>query len=410
MVENIETIGQAMERCRQETLRLLHRIPPALGDRQWHPDFSPIDWHFGHIAFTEALWLLPEPERERFHGPAYQKLFRADGLPKAQRCALPDRDAIEQYLGDVRAAVERVWQSAPSPWDQGKTRLWWWLLQHEVQHSETISFLSHLAGIDLGVDQPHYSTDSQKSPLEAAMVAIPAGAFCQGSEQIWAQDNERPAHGVEVEQFWLDKYPVTQAQYQQFIDGGGYQQSKYWTEAGWQWRSTANITAPLYWQPESKTQDHPVYGVSAYEAEAYAHFVGKRLPTEQEWERAARWSGEHHSSTYPWGEALPSLELCNFNNHHGQTTPVNYYDQGLNQAGCYDLLGNVWEWTASTFEPYKNFQPYPYRGYSQVYFDGEHRVMRGGSWATRSWGLRASFRNWYHPWIRQVLVGFRCAS
>ena len=141
-----------MERCRTETLRLLHRIPPTLGDRQWHPDFSPIDWHFGHIAFTEALWLLPEQERQQFPGPAYQKLFRADGLPKAQRCALPDRDTIEQYLGDVRAAVERVWQSAPYPWDQEKTRLWWWLLQHEVQHSETISFLSHLAGIDLGVN------------------------------------------------------------------------------------------------------------------------------------------------------------------------------------------------------------------------------------------------------------------
>ncbi|WP_223342906.1 DinB family protein [Synechocystis sp. PCC 7339] len=113
MVEDIETIEQTMKRCRTETLRLLHRIPPTLGDRQWHPDFSPIDWHFGHIAFTEALWLLPESERERFHGPAYQKLFRADGLPKAQRCALPNRDAIEQYLGDVRAAVERVWQSPP---------------------------------------------------------------------------------------------------------------------------------------------------------------------------------------------------------------------------------------------------------------------------------------------------------
>ncbi|AIE74842.1 hypothetical protein D082_23140 [Synechocystis sp. PCC 6714] len=399
-----------MDQCRVETIRLLHRIPPALGDRQWHPDFSPIDWHFGHIAFTEALWLLPEQEREKFHPPAYQKLFRADGLAKSERCALPGRDAIEQYLGAVRAAVELVWESSIGSSDQGQIRLWWWLLQHEVQHSETISFLSHLAGIDLGVNTHDFAVDPQREMLEAPMVAIPAGGFYQGSGEIWAQDNERPAHWVEVEQFWLDQYPVTQAQYQKFIDAGGYQQSKYWTEAGWQWRSAQNITEPFYWQGAGKKSNHPVYGVSAYEAEAYANFFGKRLPTEREWERAARWSSQHSSSPYPWGETLPSEERCNFDNCHGQTTPVNYYHQGRNQANCYDLLGNVWEWTASPFEPYDNFQPYPYRSYSQAYFDGQHRVMRGGSWATRSWGLRASFRNWYHPWTRQVLVGFRCAS
>jgi ergothioneine biosynthesis protein EgtB len=409
VVDNIDAIKQAMDQCRAETLRLLHSIPPSLGDHQWHPDFSPIDWHFGHIAFTEALWLLPDHKRQKFHPPIYQKLFRADGLPKSERCALPGRAAIEQYLQGVRAAVETVWTSCNQGWDHGQMRLWWWLLQHEVQHSETISFLSHLANINLGVNAHNFASDPQMA-LETTMVAIPTGGFYQGSGEIWAQDNERPAHWVEVEQFWLDQYPVTQGQYRQFIEAGGYQQSKYWTETGWQWRSKHNVKEPFYWQGVDKKANHPVYGVSAYEAEAYANFVGKRLPTEREWERAARWSGQNNSNTYPWGETCPTQERCNFNNHHGQTTPVDYYDQGQNQAGCYDLLGNVWEWTASTFAPYENFQPYPYPGYSQAYFDGQHRIMRGGSWATGSWGLRSSFRNWYYPWTRQVLVGFRCAS
>ena len=140
------------------------------------------------------------------------------------------------------------------------------------------------------------------------------------------------------------------------------------------------------------------------------------MPTEVEWEKAARWSRGENLESFPDlqnCQEFPELspETANFNNYFGQPTPVNYYDQGKKiSTGCQDLLGNVWEWTSSIFTPYENFQPYPYPGYSQVYFDGEHRVMRGGSWATRTWGLRPSFRNWYHPWTRQILVGFRCAS
>ncbi|MCJ8280089.1 MAG: formylglycine-generating enzyme family protein, partial [Rivularia sp. ALOHA_DT_140] len=147
-----------------------------------------------------------------------------------------------------------------------------------------------------------------------------------------------------------------------------------------------------------------------YEAEAYAKFVGKRLPTEAEWEKAASWDEESKSRRiYPWGDKKPTSEYCNHNNIHNQTTPVNAYPLGQSAYGLYDTLGNVWEWTTSWFDAYQGFQHYPYKGYSQVYFDNQHKVLKGGSWATRPWALRSSFRNWYHPGVRQMFAGFRCA-
>jgi gamma-glutamyl hercynylcysteine S-oxide synthase len=242
----------------------------------------------------------------------------------------------------------------------------------------------------------------------ADRVYFPAGQVTLGSDDPEALDNERPAHGVNLKAYWLDRFPVTQAQYRDFIDANGYQQSKYWSAAGWDWVQTAGVTAPFYGGgPE--TEQHPVCGVSWYEASAYARFAGKRLPTEAEWEQAAHWRPDQRGeSRYPWGDDWPTSRHCNHaDGGPGRTTPVHQFPAG--HSGCGDLLGNVWEWTNSTFEGYPGFKPYPYPGYSQAYYDGAHYVLRGGSWATRPWALRASFRNWYHPWTREIFAGFRCA-
>ncbi|NEO26333.1 MAG: SUMF1/EgtB/PvdO family nonheme iron enzyme, partial [Kamptonema sp. SIO4C4] len=179
---------------------------------------------------------------------------------------------------------------------------------------------------------------------------------------------------------------------------------------GWHWLQENPVSQPLYWCDAPEWEEHPVCGVSWYEAEAYANFVGKRLPTEAEWEKAACWHPEQGNNwLYPWGNAAPTTQCCNHNTMVGHTTPVNAYPGGQSPSGCWDMLGNVWEWTNSWFAGYSGFQYFPYKGYSQVYFDGQHRVLRGGSWATRPWAIRSSFRNWYHPWVRQLFVGFRCA-
>jgi iron(II)-dependent oxidoreductase len=155
----------------------------------------------------------------------------------------------------------------------------------------------------------------------------------------------------------------------------------------------------------------PVTGVSWHEAMAYARFVGKRLPTEAEWEKAATWENEtKRKRRFPWGDAAPSPEIVNFNGHYLGPTPVGAFPAGASAAGCLDMGGNVWEWTSTTFDEYPGFSPYPYPEYSEIWFDGDHRVLKGGSWMTRAPLLRASFRNFFRLGFRYAFAGFRCAA
>lgn len=391
-----QAIARDLQQCRQTTLDLFEGIDAATFTRQAHPDFSPIGWHLGHVAFTEAYWILEHLGDFSPLFPEYRVLFAADGLPKTQRQNLPTIETIRDYLYIVRTKVLDYLEA--SSFDR-QERLWQWLIQHESQHNETIAFILQLHRRNQNLSPAFLTLGSEverKTDLDLnAMVPIPAGKFTMGSNAIAAQDNERPAHTVYLDSYWLDRYPVTCQQYRQFIISGGYQNRRYWSEPGWQWLQNNPVSQPLYWSDAAEWDNHPVCGVSYYEAEAYANFVGKRLPTEAEWEKAAVGNNSLH---------------CNHNSLIGHTTPVNVYPDSQSLYGCYDMLGNVWEWTASWFDRYSGFSSYPYVGYSQVYFDRQHRVLRGGSWATPSYTLRASFRNWYYPWIRQILVGFRCAT
>ncbi len=400
-----------MHQCRAGTLTLFENIDEASLRCQAHPEFSPAGWHLGHIAYAESLWLL---ERSAGMSPLwteYRQLFAADGLPKTQRVNLPALAEVRYYLDTVREkALNYLFRA-----DLDKQeRLWRWLLQHESQHSEIIAFLLQLQRWSSRVGRQEARPTSQ---ISTEMIEIPTGYFDTGNNSIDALDNERPVHQVYLETYSIDRYPVTCGQYRTFIEAGGYQNPNWWSVPGWKWQQIELITQPLYWTNDPAWDNHPVYGISAYEAEAYAQFVGKRLPTEAEWEKAASWdtaAGSHN--TYPWGEAEPTARLCNYAYLGAysapplQTTPVDAYPAGQSAYGCYDMLGNVWEWTASVFNAYEGFVSYPYTGYSKVYFDGQHRVLRGGSWATRSWALRSSFRNWYYPYVRQILAGFRCAK
>jgi ergothioneine biosynthesis protein EgtB len=382
-----------LQTCRQATLALVADLTAAEYAQQAHPDFSPVGWHLGHIAFTESLWILEKLQGKACPHPQYRQLFAADGLPKGERQNLPDWPTIRVFLADIRDRTLADVAIAPR---QDQLRLWRWLLQHECQHAETMALV--LAQHRWPGDQnaPPTTLPLQKD-MQTDAVLIPAGSVSLGSEAIDALDNERPHHCVHLDAYWLDRTPVTVAAYRQFIAAGGYQNPHYWTVAGWNWVQSHPITQPLYWRHHPAWDAHPVCGVSWYEADAYARFVGKRLPTEAEWERAAQGLSA--------GEAIG-----NHSHRVGHTTPVGSYPHGRSPVGCDDLLGNVWEWTDSWFTGYNGFEAYPYQGYSQAYFDGEHRVLRGGSWATQALALRSAFRNWYHPQARQMFAGFRCAQ
>jgi iron(II)-dependent oxidoreductase len=434
-----QTIRQDLEQCRGLTLDLFGKIDRNTLCQQAHADFSPLGWHLGHIAFVESFWI-----REHCAGlppllPEYHQLWLADGLPKDQRQNLPSTDVIYDYLNQVREDVLTYLDTAPL---EKEATLWHWLVQHESQHNEIICFILSLH--DRNQNNPQHSQKAEKPnnlaigfewipaktgmtegieadgrPQKSDMVEIPAGEFEMGSDEVNVLDCERQAHRVFLDTYWIDRSPVTCGEYRQFMAAGGYENREYWSDAGWQWLQTdrvedSRISKPLYWHDGEEWDDRPVSGVTWYEADAYARFVGKRLPTEAEWEKAATWDAKigqiGQKRLYPWGNEKPSAKTCNHNNLIGHTTSVNAYPNGQSAYGCLEMLGNIWEWTDSWFEGYPGFKFFPYQGFSQDFFDGQHRVLRGGSWATRPWALRGSIRNWYNPWIRQILAGFRCAK
>jgi gamma-glutamyl hercynylcysteine S-oxide synthase len=357
------TIHQALQNCRHQTLALVADINAEVLSTQSHLDYSPVGWHLGHIAHTESLWIAKHlaglPQFFPPGCPCWERMFAADGLPKAERQNLPPLEDLLNYLAVVRS--QTIYHLENTDLHRA-ARLWHWLIQHESQHIEIMTMVLAMHGQQVEKRMP------ARQP-NAEMICIEAGEFRQGSDALTALDNEQPAHTIWLDRYWIEPTPVTCGQYKQFIAAGGYQTAKWWSPQGWQWQQQAKVTQPLYWQESSDHGHHPVCGVSWYEADAYARFVGKRLPTEAEWEKA--------------------------------TCTEAIYSQ---------TIGHVWEWTNSWFAGYSGFNPFPYEGYSQIYFDGAHRVLRGGSWATPQWARRNSFRNWYHPHRRELFAGFRCAA
>jgi gamma-glutamyl hercynylcysteine S-oxide synthase len=416
-----QLLRQWFAQSRSSTLNLLAALDREVFCNQAHPDFSPVGWHLGHIGYTESLWLLRRCAGLSPVEPAYDRLFAADSLPKRDRTSLPAYSEICDYLDRIRQQTFSYLEQLTPTELQKQERLWRWLLQHESQHCETIALIlqmlqmqghAEIAKTKITISEPQ---DNQQAKLSGSeMVQIPAGNFVQGYNAIDALDNEQGEHQVYLPSYWIDRYPVTRAAYQAFIDAGGYKQKRWWSEAGWQWlenyQAETRSLQPLYWESWPANDEHPVCGVNWYEANAYARFCGKRLLTEAEWEKAARWNpSTNQSQLYPWGDTISDQLPCNHNHDLGMSAPVSAFPQGQSAYGCYDMLGNVWEWTASTFHPYPNFSSFPYAGYSSTYFDNRHYVLKGGSWVTRPWALRASFRNWYHPHVRQIFAGFRCA-
>ncbi|MEG3841151.1 ergothioneine biosynthesis protein EgtB [Microcoleus sp. herbarium14] len=421
-----EAIYRDLQKCRSGTFKLFTGIDNNTFCRLAHPDFSPVGWHLGHIAYTEDLWLLQRCAGLKPVFPEYHQLFAADILPKKQRVFLPAFPEVELYLDAVRKKVLDYLEVAPI--DQ-QERLWRFMIQHESQHCETVAFVLQMQQQEKRNGSREMEVEKWKSeeailipnsqfpmphapcPMPNSAIEIPGGEFYMGSDAAEALDNERSRHLCYLEAYSIDRYPVTCGQYRDFMESGGYQNPDWWSADGWKWLQGEGVDRPLYWSENPAFNNHPVCGVSWYEAEAYCNFTGKRLPSEAEWEKAASWNATNQTyRIYPWGESQPNASLCNHGNHIANTSPVDAFGKGTSAAGCCDMLGNVWEWTASTFEAYPGFESYPYRGYSEVYFDGEHRVLKGGSWATFPHALRSSFRNWYYPGVRQIIAGFRCAK
>jgi iron(II)-dependent oxidoreductase len=295
------------------------------------------------------------------------------------------------------------------------------VIQHEHQHNETM--LQTLALAERGVFTPPERRPRPRGAVRTGgMVRVAGGPFLAGAAADgFAYDNERPRFEVDLAGFEIDALPVRNQEFMEFVESGGYRRREWWSDDGWAWVREHGIARPLRWTPDGREGRFerldpidpalPVMHVSWYEADAYARYAGKRLPTELEWEKAAAWGPDADSPRpYPWGRDEPTPERANLGQTAFGPVPAGALAAGASAYGVLGLVGDAWEWTASDFRGYPGFRAYPYPEYSEVFFGSNYRVLRGGSWATRRRVARNTFRNWDYPQRRQIFAGFRCAA
>lgn len=415
--------------ARVRTLLLIQGVCEEDLHKQHSPLMGPILWDLGHIAEFEHLWLAVNLGGVVQFGEM-PGLYNPFEHPRRVRgeLELPSLHETLRHLADVRRRVLEGLRCFDAASDSPLLRngyVYTMVAQHEHQHQETI-----LQTLQLKQGQPYAAPRAFLPPIESLalphgeMVRFPGGTVELGTnDRTAAYDNERPLHTVQLEPFRIDVSPVTNGEFIDFIEAGGYTNRGLWSDTGWQWLQENEVTAPLYWtfdRAEWHAQrydrvapvdpDHPVCHVSYYEAEAYATWVGKRLPTEAEWEAAATWDPRTNSKrAYPWGDEPPTVLDANIDQLMFDTTPAGAYTRNVSPIGCYGMIGDVWEWTSTSFHPYPGFETFPYPEYSEVFFGPESKVLRGGSWATRPLVARSTFRNWDYPIRRQIFSGFRCA-
>ncbi len=361
----LETVGLKgriaadLAAARKRTLGLLEPLSDDDLVRQHSPLMSPLVWDLAHIGHFEELWLLRRLTGARPTFPFTDDVYDAFEHPREERPSLDllDPAAARVYLAEVRDRALDVLdrsdlgQAVPLLRDGFVFGL---VLQHEHQHVETMLQTLQLSGLVHDGGGPRVVGRGEE-------ILVPAGPCAVGSRDPWAYDNERPVHEVDLPAFAIDSRPVTNGAYAGFLaDGGWVEPPLGWERGGGDWlvRRFGRV-APL-------VPEEPVQHVSWHEADAFARWAGKRLPTEAEWEKAA-------------------------------------------SLGLLDGVGEVWEWTSSDFTGYPGFEAFPYREYSEVFFGRDYKVLRGGSWATHPTVARPSFRNWDLPIRRQIFAGLRCA-
>lgn len=415
--------------ARERLLALLAPVPAEELIHQHSELMSPPVWDLAHVANYEEQWLVRALGGEPLGNPHLDALYDAFRHPRPGRAQLPLLGVEESldYAARVRQRTFEVLDRGAGPNVSARLLeggfVYGMVAQHEQQHIETL-----LATLQLitRVSLPSPSGAGAAPPATATPirgeVRVPGGPSTQGSDDAWSYDNERPAHPTLLADFFIDRTPVTNGDYARFIEEGGYRAESLWTPQGWQHRTAARLEHPAYWrradtdwerrrfgQWEALPEAEPVAHVCWYEAAAYARWAQRRLPTEAEWEKAARWTPDGTARPFPWGEAAPSPELANLWPRAAQPCNVGSFPAGASACGALGLLGDVWEWTASDFQPYPGFEAFPYREYSEVFFGTGCKVLRGGSWAVAPVAARASFRNWDLPIRRQIFCGFRCA-
>ena len=388
-----QSIADRLTEARERTLLLVEPLADEQLNTVYSPILSPLAWDLGHIANFEELWLVQRVgDREPMDGDL-GRFYDAIENPRKTRNELPilRGDQLRSYMDEVRARTLDV-LGAVELHDTGDPLIedgfiYEMLLAHEHQHNETMLQLLQMvdgykpARVDGTVAGEPVSEGPEMVRVEAG--PHPIGAAPEG----FAYDNERPAHEVQLDAFDIDRTPVTNGAFAEFIADTGAEPPLYWERDGDGWVTTTfGHRRPL-------DPTRPVVHVDWHQADAFARWAGKRLPTEFEWEAAA---------------AGADPERANLDHLAFACAPAGAYGDAPSDCGALQMLGDVWEWTASDFTPYPGFEAFPYPEYSEVFFGDSYKVLRGGAWATRRDVIRTSFRNWDLQERSQIFSGIRC--
>jgi gamma-glutamyl hercynylcysteine S-oxide synthase len=393
---------------------------------------NPLLWEIGHVGWFHEYFALRRLEGGAPRLPNADDLYNSSTVPHDTRweLPLPSLDGTLDYMARVQEAMlQRLGRGLASA---EETELYLLTIFHEDMHDEAFTYSRQT----LGYPAPAFSTThngdavvGDAGPLPGD-VAVAGGVLQLGSppDAPFVFDNEKWAHPVEVAPFQIARAPVTNAEFLAFVTEGGYQRREFWSGEGWRWREEAGAEHPLYWvrqgedwtvrwfdRAQALQPHHPVIHANWYEADAWCRWAGRRLPTEAEWEAAAATEPGSNDGLaadkrrYPWGDDALLPRHANLNGYALGVVDVAAFAAGDSAWGCRQMLGNVWEWTATTFDPFPGFSPDAYEDYSEPWF-GTRKVLRGGAWASRGRMINNMYRNFFTPDRRDVMAGFRTCA
>lgn len=389
--------------ARARTLALVSDLTDAQWTVPMLETINPFLWEIGHVAYFAEFWTLRHLFAQAPIVPNADALYDSAKIPHDSRWSLPlpKRDATFTFMQtQLERMCERAEHAAGIPEAAYFYRL---ALHHEDMHAEALVYTRQTLGYAWPSCHREVSNDPERSRAASVLgdTKIPGGSYRIGStpDDGFVFDNEKWAHEVELQPFEIARTPVTNAEFCAFIDDGGYRKREYWSDEGWAWRTKANAEHPIYWEGTMRRHfdrlmplrdAEPVVHVNYFETQAYCAWSGRRLPTEAEWEVAAA------------GAPVRG----NLDGAYGDVCDVTMFADAESRYGCRQMIGNVWEWTQSVFEPYPGFATDPYKEYSEPWF-GTHYVLRGGAWSTRSRLVTTRWRNFYRPQRRDIITGFR---
>ncbi len=419
-------LRQDLASARSQTDRLFQLLAPEAMYSRPIAERHRIIFYLGHLEAFDWNMICAISFGMPSFNSKFNRLFEfgidpVDGrLPDDQPADWPSLKEILPYNERVRSTIDDLLERATfgnssQPFVENG-QIFRVAIEHRLMHAETLAYMLHWLDYDLkrasAVGARYEYAGGYRPPLQRR---IPAGYAQLGQEfQAFGWDNEFQAHSTFVPEFSIDTFDVTNVDFLEFVRGGGYQHSSFWSEEDWNWIHEAGIRHPKFWIRRGENWFYrtmfeeiplppmwPVY-VSQAEATAYARWKGKLLPTESQYHRAAFGSPDDSEVPMPRG---------NFNFRSWTPHPVGILPDARSPFGIYDLVGNGWEWTSTPFGPFRGFQPFQfYPGYSANFFDGKHFIMKGASPRTAASLVRKSFRNWFQPHYPNVYATFRCVQ